>query len=240
MNNSSETSSSSVESFRVRSSECETLIHRLTSTRSEGFTLLEVMLSVAILSVIVTVIYASFSTAESSVKQAEEIRDQTDLARTLITRLSDDIHDAYCDATGRTIFNGRKQETDTGDIKRRLDSIELTTLTNSRTRNSKETDLWLVGYFFKEKPDGSGSILMRKEKRDLSGTESLLEGVTEYEITDRVDELHLAYFKSSYPMLEEFGSLNKCELPRIVAITIAFDDGSVYSTKVSVGNVYPR
>ena len=203
-----------------------------------GFTLLEVMLSVAILSMIVTVIYASFSTAESSVKQAEEIRDQTDLARTLITRLSDDIHNAYCysNMPGRSVFYGKKQELDISGTKRRLDGIQLTTLTNSRTRNSKETDLWLVGYSFKEKSDGSGYILMRQEKRDLSGTEALLEGTTEYEITDRVAELHLAYFRSSYPMDEEFGSSSSCSLPKIVAITLAFDDGSVYSTKVAVGN----
>lgn len=207
-------------------------------TNSNGFTLLEVMLSVAILSMIVTVIYASFSTAESSVKQAEEIRDQTDLARTLMTRLSDDIHNAYCYSNfpQKSMFYGKKQEVDISGTKRRLDSIQLTTLTNSRTRNSKETDLWLVGYSFKEKSDGSGYILMREEKRDLSGTEPLLEGTTEYEITDRVEELHLAYFKSSYPMDEEFGSISSCSLPKMVAITLAFDDGSVYSTKVNVGN----
>jgi prepilin-type N-terminal cleavage/methylation domain-containing protein len=203
---------------------------------SSGFTLLEVMLAVAILSVIVTVIYASFSTAESSVKQAEVVRDQTDLARTLIVRLSDDIQNAYCDGSGRTIFNGKKQETDTGDIKQRRDSIQLTTLTNPRTPNSKETDLWLVGYFFKEKPDGSGYILMRQEKRDLSGTESLLEGTTEYEITDRVDELHLTYLKVNSSSMDEEYSSSSCMLPKVVAITIAFDDGSVYSTKVDVGN----
>ncbi|HET7317853.1 MAG TPA: prepilin-type N-terminal cleavage/methylation domain-containing protein, partial [Nitrospirota bacterium] len=48
---------------------------------SQGFTLLEVLIAVAIMSAIVTVIYASFSTASRNVQQAEEIRDSADLAR---------------------------------------------------------------------------------------------------------------------------------------------------------------
>ena len=43
--------------------------------RSNGFTLLEVLIATAIMSVIVTVIYMSFFTTGRNVEQAEEIRD---------------------------------------------------------------------------------------------------------------------------------------------------------------------
>ena len=43
--------------------------------KSGGFTLLEVLIAVAIMSGIVTVIYASFSTASRNVEQAEARRD---------------------------------------------------------------------------------------------------------------------------------------------------------------------
>ena len=68
---------------------------------SRGFTLLEVLLSMAILVVIMTVIYASFSTAGNNVEQAERVRDDTDIARTLIARLSTDIQNAYFEAERR-------------------------------------------------------------------------------------------------------------------------------------------
>ena len=64
-------------------------------SHSKGFTLLEVLLAMAILAVIMTVIYASFSTAGNNVEQAERLRDETDIARTLIARLSADIANAY-------------------------------------------------------------------------------------------------------------------------------------------------
>src|SRR5574341_929669 len=78
----------------------------------EGFTLLEVMLAMAILAVMVTVIYASFSSAGRNVEQAETSRDRTDLARTLIAKLSDDIANAYYNpAMKESIFYGKKSTT---------------------------------------------------------------------------------------------------------------------------------
>ena len=62
---------------------------------SKGFTLLEVLIATAIMAGIVTVIYGSFFTASRNVDQAEEIRDTTDLARTLVAKLSNDIANAY-------------------------------------------------------------------------------------------------------------------------------------------------
>ena len=117
------------------------------NSQSGGFTLLEVLLAMAILSVILTVVYASFSTAGRNIEQAETIRDETDIARTLIARLSIDIANAYLmsnviEPSVPTRFYGKKEEREgvigTGDRKIRHDSINLTTLTNWRKRDSKE------------------------------------------------------------------------------------------------------
>src|SRR5512134_2779574 len=68
---------------------------RFLNPQSQGFTLLEVLIAVAIMSAIVTVIYMSFSTTSRNVQQAEEMRDTADLARPLLAKLSDDIANAY-------------------------------------------------------------------------------------------------------------------------------------------------
>lgn len=213
--------------------------------RSGGFTLLEVLLAMTILAVVMTVIYASFSTAGKNIEQAETVRDETDIARTLISRLSVDIANAYPNGSGNfpsvpTIFYGKKEEVEggveAGNRKIRHDSISLTTLTNSRTPDSAEMELWEVGYFFKEKPDGRGYALFRREKRELSKDVPALEGGVEYEITDRVESLQLRYSGdgSTWTDIGWDRSLNR--LPKMVEIALSLDTGKVYMTRVDVGN----
>lgn len=211
-----------------------------------GFTLLEVLLAMAILAVILTVVYASFSTAGKNVEQAEAIRDENDIARTLLARLSVDIANAYPKDSGSfpsvpTRFYGRKEEMDgvigTGDRKIRHDSINLTTLTNWRKRDSKEMELWEVGYFFREKPDGKGYVLFRREKRELSKDVPVLEGGVEYEITDRVESLQITYSDFGSTWTDDgWDSQSKGRLPKMVEIMLALDTGKVYTTRVDVGN----
>ena len=210
---------------------------------SKGFTLIEVLLAMAILAVIMTVIYASFSTAGKNVERAEATRDETDLARTLIARLSNDIANAYVNPGMNfpTIFYGKKEEVEgeagTGDQKIRHDSISLTTLTNWRKPDSKEMELWEVGYFFKENADGKGYALFRREKRELNSDVQALDEEVEYEITDRMESLQFTYSDDGSKWTDngwDSRSLNR--LPKAVEITISLDTGEVYVTRVEVGN----
>ena len=209
-----------------------------------GFTLLEVLLALAILTVIVSVIYGSFSTAGQTVERAEAMRDDTDLARTLVTKISHDIANAYCEPTtsrlqDKSLFYGKKEEVELSDGKRRLDSIYVTTLTNWRTPNSREMDLWEVGYFFKEKPGGEGYILMRREKRDLSTDEPPLEGGVEYEITDKIEELQFRYYDGSR-WKEEWGNSTVCKSTnplKSVEISLRLAGERRYVTQVEIMSI---
>jgi general secretion pathway protein J len=207
---------------------------------SKGFTLIEVLLAMTILAVIMTVIYTSFSTAGRNVEQAESIRDETDLARTLISRISDDIANAYVNRNMNfsariTIFEGKKEEVENSGEKIRHDSITLTTLTNWRKPDSKEMELWEVGYFFKEKPDGNGYTLFRREKRELNKDVPALEGGVEYEITDRAKSLQFRYYDGSNWTDAWDKSLSK--VPAAVEIALTLDTGKVYDTKVDIGSI---
>ena len=208
--------------------------------KSNGFTLIEVFLAMAILAIVMTVIYTSFSAAGRDVEQAETIRDETDMARTLISRISDDIANAYVNRNMNysapiTIFDGKEDEVENGGEKGRHDSITLTTLTNWRKPDSKEMELWEVGYFFEEKPDGSGYTLFRREKRELSKDVPALEGGIDYEITDRVESLQLRYYNGSTWTDAWDKSLSK--VPTAVEITLTLDTGKVYVTQVDVGSI---
>jgi hypothetical protein len=200
----------------------------------------------AILAVIMTVIYASFSTAGRNVEQAETLRDETDVARTLLSRLTDDIANAYVNPIMNsprtlTIVYGKKEEVEggVGDVKIRHDSIALTTLVDPSWRrpDSKEMGLWEVGYFFKENADGKGYTLFRREKRELSKDVPALEGGVEYEITDRVESLQFTYSDDGSKWTDngwDSRSLNRP--PKAVEIALTLDTGKVYTTRVDVGN----
>ena len=204
---------------------------------SKGFTLIEVLLALAILAAVMTAVYASFSTASRNVESAETVRDETDLARTLIARLSNDIANAYYnqDMKTTTILYGKKEEAGTGDDKRRLDSLAMTTLTNWRKPDSKETDLWEVGYHFEETADGRGHVLMRREKRELSKDIPLLEGGVDLEITDRVEECQLRYYNGSQ-WSDEWDTRKHFSLPQKVEITLSLAEEKRYVTVVDIGN----
>ena len=203
---------------------------------SQGFTLIEVLLAMAILAVIIAVVYGSFSTAGKNIEQAEESRDETDLARTLISRLSDDIANAYVNTAMNsqakiTVFYGKKEEVESGSEKVRHDSISLTTLTNFPRPDTKEMDLWEVGYFFKEKPEGQGYALYRREKRTLNKDMPALEGGDEYEITDKVRSLQLRYTNDEKNWVDEW---KQSTLPKAVEITLVLNSGKAYVTQVDV------
>jgi general secretion pathway protein J len=215
----------------VRSSECKArqTEGRKILPRSGGFTLLEVLLALTILAVIMTSIYGSFATAGRTIERAEEVRDGTDRARTLVSRLTNDIANAcIIGGMSETFFYGKKFETE--EEKRRFDSIYLTTMTNFRKPDSKETELWEVGYFFKERPDSAGRVLMRKEKRELSKDVPRMEGGVDYELTDAVQALQLRYYNGA-TWADEWVQGG---LPRAVDIVLTFADGRVYATKVDV------
>ncbi len=208
---------------------------------SKGFTLIEVLLAMAILAVIMTVIYMSFSTAGQNIEKAEAIRDETDLARALIARLSSDIANSYVKQGTVYIFDGKKEELQDqtipqSDQKIRHDKIAMTTLTNWPKPDSKETELWEVGYFFKEKPEGRGYSLFRREKRELTKDVPPLEGGVEYEITDRVLSLQFRYSDDGARWTDEGWDRSRKKTPKAVEIVVTLDNGKVYTTKVDVGN----
>lgn len=206
--------------------------------RTGGFTLIEVLLAVSILAFIVSIVYASFSTVGNNVEQAETMRDNTDLARTLLIKMSDDVANAYLPATmtNQAVFYGKKEELRTGNGTIRHDSLNLTTLTNWRRLNSKETELWEVGYFFKEKEDRTGFVLMRREKRELTTDSRVLEGGTEYEITDKVTGLQFRYSTNGTVWSDEWDSRNKSNtLPKFVELGLTLVTEETYSMRVEIG-----
>lgn len=201
--------------------------------KPKGFTLLEVLIAVAIMAGIVTVIYASFATASRNVEQAEAKRDATDLARTLLTKMSNEISNAYYNPLMiETFFYGKKSGTEPDAP--RFDAIAFTTQTNWRKPNSKDIGVWEVGYRFEETTEKNGNMLIRKEKREISTDSAPLEGGADYTLTGRIKSMRLRYFNGS-EWTEDWDSRLSKSVPKAVEITLVLDEGSPYSMQVEVG-----
>lgn len=203
------------------------------TSNSKGFTLLEVLLAVAIFAGIVAVLYGTFATSSSTVEQAEQVRDGTDAARTLLNRITTDLANAYVNSgVAGTFLYGRKAEDE--ETKQRFDSVFLTTLTNWRRPDTKEMELWEVGYSFQDKQDGTGRVMLRREKRELSADAPPLEGGVEYELTDAVEELRFRYYDGS-SWSDEWDTKQKNKLPKAVEVLVVLAGPRVYTTQVDVG-----
>lgn len=162
--------------------------------KRNGFTLVELLIAIAILSIIMSVVYKSFYASTEGIKRAEVVDDINSTARVIFLKLMDDINSAYLDNSNKTIFVGDSKR----DKDLPQDSLSLTSLSNLRmVKDAKETDLHEIGYYLKEDYDYQKQekkiSLLRKEKKTI-GAEPVLEGGEVYELTDEIAGIRFSYF----------------------------------------------
>ena len=160
----------------------------------DGFTLIELLIAITVLSIIMSVVYKSFTASTEGIKRAEVVDDINSTARVIFLKLMDDINSAYLDNSNKTIFVGDSKR----DKDLPQDSLSLTSLSNLRmVRNAKETDLYETGYYLKEDYDyqrqEKKTSLFRREKKTI-GIEPVLEGGEVYELTDEIAGIRFSYF----------------------------------------------
>ena len=133
-----------------------------------GFTLIEVLLAIAILAIITTLMWSSFNQAARSKKRIEAAQDRTHTVRTTLLRLSREIEMAFLsesnepDATlPRTQFLASSHPD--------VDELWMTAFAHQRLRGgSAEADTSIIGYFGERDPADRRILnLMRRESRRL-------------------------------------------------------------------------
>ncbi|MBI3353497.1 MAG: type II secretion system protein, partial [Nitrospirae bacterium] len=68
----------------------------------KGFTLIEVLIAITILTVIMMVVYQAFTASTDGIKRAEAVDDINSTARVIFLKLMDDINSAYL--TGKDVI----------------------------------------------------------------------------------------------------------------------------------------
>ena len=133
----------------------------------KGFTLLEVLVSVAILAIIMTALYSAYTTNVEAIQIARENGQVHQTARIALDRITRDLQSAVEETwsptgTTRLPFVGKEEYRDG----RRVDQIDFAALTYMTfSEQSPATDLCEIGYRVVEDPEDQETlVLMRRQK----------------------------------------------------------------------------
>lgn len=127
--------------------------------RRLGFTLIEVLISIAILAAITSLLFGAFSALKRSKDGLSRVQDRQREARLAMARITRELQSAYLSAhmplnqallVQKTIFKGERGTP--------ADRVDFTAFANKRLdKNSHVSDQCELSYFGSPNPDGSGT-----------------------------------------------------------------------------------
>lgn len=213
--------------------------------RQRAMTMIEVLVSLAILSMMVVAVYSSFHGTVKGMEQTEKMQDRYMQVRNALNTMANELSMSYLsfnrpqDETRHfTLFEGRDNFN--------ADSVTFSTFAHLRVRkNANESDQAVVQYFIEDDPDGDAKHLYRRESRRLTGDlpENLGDYFPAYVLCENVDSLEIEYWE---PLKEDWveewqtmvNDMQPDRLPPRVRIKLGVIDhtGEVayYSTQVTL------
>lgn len=140
------------------------------ASRERGMTLIEVMISLAVLAMLMVSVWSSFNGTLRAMEVGEEIQNRYSIVRNGMLRMESEISMAYLsfnrpldDVKHYTLFEGR----DSFDS----DSLTFSAFAHLRVRkDSNESDQSVIQYFLQADPEDNDRVhLYRRESRRLTG-----------------------------------------------------------------------
>lgn len=182
--------------------------------KNKGFTLLEILITVAIGSVLLTVLYATFFTVFRAGRAAESTLDGHIKAGRLIDRFTEDIHAAYFRLQGKETFF-------TGEQKGLSPVVSLTAFTYPVLKKGfPTTDLSAMRYFMEE--GEGGYTIFRESWNPYIGDK------VKVEMLGKVDKFEVSYFNGSSWVKAWDSGLEKA-LPAAVKVSITLKSGEEFT-----------
>ncbi len=162
--------------------------------RAAGFTLMEVMVSLAIVAGMLSIVWGSFSLTTRTKKKVEQVEARYHQLRLVMTRMAREISMAYLsknDQVGavkpRTLFVHDEEST--------VDDLMFSNVAHTRlAADAKESDQCVIRYYAATDPENPDQTnLMRRESRRLGDERPGEEGPA-YVMLEDVKELHYEFF----------------------------------------------
>ena len=192
-----------------------------------GFTLLEVLVSMAILVIIMAALYSAYTTNVEAIQIARQNGEVHQTARIVLDRIAKDLQSALIQVSvpSEKVKLGLIAEDREIDGKR-ADHIDFTTVTHlPLTEKGPASDLCEVGYFVDEDSEGQVLVLFRRD--DPSVDEDFTQGGTLQEIARDVVEFNLAYQDSMGEVSDRWNTLegsSGSRLPVLIRVRLVLRD----------------
>jgi type II secretion system protein J len=213
--------------------------------QKKGFTLLEVLIGTAVLSMMVLIIWSITSSTLNSEDRASGRDKLYQMARLALRRVTEDVNMAFlvtsADLLGKTRDGASKETAFIGDDNGDFDKLDFNSLSNWRMfRNVKESDQSEVGYKVEEDPEEPDLYrLMRRQNPYLD--DDVTDGGKSYPVAEGVTEFQLSYYDNkTNEWTENWNSKeidHKNKLPKAVKITIVFADPDDEDESVSFSTI---
>jgi general secretion pathway protein J len=200
---------------------------------SLGMTLIEIMISLAVLSMIVMSVWSSFRGTLDGMAATEQVQLRYAIVRNGLVRIQSELEMSYLsfnrpldDVRHYTLF-------DVGDNGRR-DDLTFSTFAHLRVRkDSNESDQTVLQYFIEKDPeDSSRTHLYRRESRRLTGdrADQLDEYFPAYVLVEDVEEFNVeCWDERQREWLKAWrttkNDMQPDRLPQRVRITLKVKDG---------------
>ena len=200
--------------------------------RLRGMTLIEVMISLAVLSMIVVSVWSSFQGTIKGIELTEESQKRYSIVRNGLARVTSELSMAYLsfnrpldDQNHYTLFEGR----DSFDT----DSLTFSAFAHLRIRkDANESDQSVIQYFVdKDADDGSRTHLYRRETRRLTGDqpERLEEFFPAYVVIEDVVSFDVKYWDNrQFEWIDEWRTMatdmQPDRIPERIKITVGVVD----------------
>jgi len=156
-----------------------------------GFTLLEVLISVAILTAMSLLMYSGLHRSLEAKQRVEWKDESIHSTRIAMNKMSEDLAQAF---TANALLKGQDNRYETG-FKGTAEGVDFSTFSHLHyAQDAKDTDSVTVGYSL-QKNDAGLQDLYRRESTRLS--EDLDKGGDSYAILENVKSLKLSYYDSN-------------------------------------------
>jgi len=178
--------------------------------REKGFTLVEILIAVAIVSLILTIIYGSYASSIDTMNYTREKMDTFSMARLTLSRMSDELTSSFISDDEHLKFVGEEGK------------IDFISSSHERIfKDSKEYDLVEIGYFTEPEEEGESLSLWRRE--DRTPDDDILEGGEKEKLIEGLEGLEFKYYDGE-EWRSEWDSQEEKGLPQAVEVTLKFPD----------------
>lgn len=197
--------------------------------RDAGFTLIEVMLALAILTFVTAIMWGTFSQTAADKRALESAQERTHTVRVALMRMTRELEMAYLSgsentaiAERRTFFVGSAH----GDV----DEVQFSNFAHQRLRAGlAEGDTALISYFGERDPDDRRVLnLMRRETRRLQADNPTALLGESYILCPDVSRVRFEYYDQTLKQwVNDWSTLNASGqqyLPAHVRITLTVID----------------